>query len=667
MRQEHSAADWTIPEPPPMPPEFHSNKIEWRRAQRQLDEQTITLDELRVQLPAKMMAYATSKDVDKVLLVKVAAGGGKTHSGVQVAQECARAGMRVLWAADRHKLFEDLQNLPHFEARLWYHWLPIHRSKGDDDPIPTTCRYNEAMRDWTNKGYKSAQLCKQICSLDKHIQVCPYRVQNKRKEPIIFAMHNHLASGLSIDDFDLVIVDELPLKAFVEERKIPLGNIRVPGTSGPLDELMKLMVALGEYEPHSLSGKPLFDKIGDILRDVFAQVEVMPDSLPVTPVIASPDDVEEQPYWYIMDFLETASLEYDAWRAGWTDWVERIRLDKHGLHLSGRKKVWDKLPRRVIALDFTAKRGLYHQIFNREIEEFHPLIKRIGKIYQVTGRLNGIGMLYDKEKKEETSLALELLEIAKQIAKGYTGRVGIICNKPIRHIFVREFGEANVQHFHAMRGTNMLEDVECLIVAGNPAANYHAVVNIAAALNPTRIAPYGIINEKGKKELVFHEVEREYSVTRELYEVHGNKTPWRKIKGFWGEHELQVIEESTRGDELLQAVHRCRPNVWPSDAWVLTSTPMEESIDGIWDDPPIGPEGIFWKAWLRLQPWLEEQYESGASINAYTIAEAIGSSPTWVNRAGWVNAIALYEPEKWELNLVPISGGNRKTISPKNR
>ena len=208
--------------------------------------------------------------------------------------------------------------------------------------------------------------------------------------------------------------------------------------------------------------------------------------------------------------------------------------------------------------------------------------------------------------------------------------------------------------------------MECLIVAGNPAINYGAIVNIAVALNPARIAPYGTINDKGQQELVFHEVEREYNVTHELYEAHGNKTPWRKIKGLWSEYKLQMIEESFRGDELLQAVHRCRPNVIPNDAWVLTTTPMEESIDGIWDDPPISPKGIFWKVWLRLHPWLEEQYENGTSINAFTIAEAVGLTPKYVKRAEWINAIAIYDPERWELNLIPVNGGKRKTISPKN-
>jgi len=665
MRQAHTAADWTIPEPPPPPPELHSSRIKWKFAPRPDDKKTITLDQLRVQLPEKMMDYATSNDMDDVLLIKVAAGGGKTYSGVQVAQDCARDGMRVLWAADRHNLFEDLQRLPHFEKDLWYHWLPIHRNTGDFDPIPTTCRYNEAMRDWTQKGYRSSELCKQVCSLDKHIQACPYRVQKKRKEPIIFAMHNHLASGLSIDDFDLVIVDELPLNAFIEEREIPLKNIRIPGTIGPIDELTKMLVDLCGHEPHPLSGKPLLDKIGDILRDVFAQVEVLPDTLPLTPIVTSPEDVGEQPYWYIMNFLKIASLEYEAWRSDWPDWIKRIRLDKNGVHLIGRKDVWEKLPRRMIVLDFTANRRLYQQIFTREIEEFHPLIKRFGKIFQVTGRLNGISTLYDSAGKEETNQAKELLATAKQIASSYSGRVGIICNKLMRPIFDREFGEDNVQHFHAMRGTNILEDVECLIVAGNPAINYDAVVNIAVALNPARITPYGKINEKGNPELRFHEVERGYHITHALYEAEGNKTPWRKIRGLWDEHELQVIEESFRGDELLQAVHRCRPNVSPNDAWVLTSTPMEETIDGIWDDPPISPKGIPWKVWLRLLPCLEKQYENGASISAYTIAEAVGLSPKHVRHNEWINAIAIYEPERWELNLIPVRGGSQKTISPK--
>lgn len=662
QREQAAQQDWTYQEPPTAPDPWPNTRLQWKPSQRRPQGPAITIEELRERMPCVMKGYI-ERPTDDMLLMKVAAGGGKTHAGVAVAQWAAERGHRVLWAAGRHNLYHDLWRLPHFDRELWHHWLPIHEQKDEGDTIPTTCRYARAQHQWARKGYDSMDLCLQLCTMDGHIQKCPYRRQQHRREPIIFAMHNHLASGMSISDFSLVIVDELPLNAFVDHRVIPPDGIRLPGASGPIEQLLEVVHLMANQENGELyAGPKLFKQIGPILQDVYAQIEMMEDMLPQIPRVASADDVAEKPYWYLFDFLTLASPEYDAWRHGWPRWAERVKVTGRGLHLLQRAEPWDQLPLRMVVLDATASASMYRQIFDRPVQEFHPRIQRQGSIYQVTGRLNGTTTLLEDETP--TRQARELLEISRRIAGGYDGRVGVVCNKALRPLFEREFGESNVEHFYALRGTNSLEDVNCLLVVGNPAPDLMSTINTAAALNEERIRPYGQENEHGYIQPLFYAQEREYAITDELRQKHDGQTPWRNVKGFWSEPELQAIYEAHRENELLQAIHRARPNVRECDVWVLTSTPTSEPLDGVWDDPPIGPDGIYWKTWLQLEPWLQEQFDSHKAVSTTDLATAADVDPTWVRRKGWIEAIARHMPDKWELTLIPTGGRPSKGIAP---
>lgn len=676
IRRAETEIDWTPPEPPESPPSPSANWLQWDRPGPQARRAAIAIEELREEMPRVMRRYVLEEPASgRPLLVKVAAGGGKTTAGIEVAQWAAvELGLRVLWAAPRHSLFDDLFRIRGFDPRLWYHWLPIHESQGYHDPIPTTCRYAPQQQVWMQRGYEAMDLCLQLCMLNGHLKECRYRGQARVRDPVIFAQHQHLASGLAIDDFDLAIVDELPLGAFVEKRVIPPSGLLLENASGAIEMLTLILSDFAEEcrQGRAIHGRELFDGIGDVLGEVYDEIDVyelmdvVPKALQV-PRVRSYRDVEDQPYRYLLDFLRLALNEYHAWRNGWPRWAERIKITARGLHLLDRAEPWEALPRRVIVLDATAEPALYRRMLKRELAEpYHPAIKRKGRVYQITRRLNGKGSLVrkkagtdgddDDEEVVPTRFARELIEqvLALVEAKGYRerGRVAIICHLDLEPMFVEVFGPENVQHFGNLRGTNEFEDVVCLIVAGTPAPRQQDVIEIATALNPERIEPFA--HEDGS---LFYAKLCELAVTDDVRE-HSSAfgapadglAPWRLVKGYWSDEDLAAIHMQIREAELLQALHRARPNGREGvDVWLFSSVPTGELLDGVWNDLPIGAEpAISWRLWLyTLQPWLEQQWEAGGPVGVKEIAAFLDRPERGIRRGRWIRAIHDAMPGMW--------------------
>lgn len=653
-REVSEGRDWSPPPPPPARESYHANRLEWRPSETIKRPPAISLEELRQALPEALRGYILQEEADHILLAKVAAGGGKTHAGVEVAQWAARQGIQVLWVSARHSAFGDLQRMPHFDPRLWYHWQGMNAKQEDGS---TMCRFHNEQRVWMGKGYKAFELCWQTCSYDGHMSVCPYRTQKNHPKPITFAMHQHLALGMAKTDFELVIVDELPLAAFIRERVIPAEGIPLQA-NGPVEELSrKLAELVGEVgEGETLAGRELFDRIGPILSDVYAQVDLIPDALPVVPRVNHPSEVRSKPYWYIMELLILASEEFDAWRHGWERWAERVSISPSGLHLLDRAEIWEHLPKRMIVLDATAQPALYRLIFGRELEEYNPEIRRRGKVYWITSRLNGSGSLMDGENP--STQAREMVEVAKALTRSHReeGRsVAVICHLAVRLLFEAEFGTEAVEHFYNLRGSNSLEQVDCLIVCGTPAPPQQQIVKIATALNPERIRSFLEADEEGRVQPIWSSEFQEFPVSEEV-RVHSmdygaprnGMTPFRLVGGYWGEPDLQSIYAQLREDELRQALHRARPNARETEVYVLSSVPTEEPADGIWDDPPIAPEGVNWKRWLfGLEDWLDQKWLAGEDVSSKELAEAAGVSNDWVRKGRWLDAILSMHSDRW--------------------
>ena len=653
--------DWAEPEVPDAEKPAFDRRIEWRESAREPLPPARELEDVRAELRDIIAQYANGEyEPGRTLLVRLGAGGGKTYHAIAACQKIARDGVKILWSAAAHRMYADLERMDNFDSSLWHHWLPIHGSKGPDDPVPTTCRFADAQSRWSKRGYQSMDLCKQVCAFDDHIKKCPYRVQAHEKKQIFFVMHQHLSSGLAIGDFDLCIIDELPLGAFVQDVRIPLAGLTVPGAAGATARLVERVTNLVENVEKPLFGKPLLDIIGPLLTGAYAEVELVEGMVAEVPAVRGVDDVKDVPYFWLIPFLKLALLEHRAWLEDWQDWVSRISISSLGLTMTRGVDLWENLPEKRIVLDATGNPGIYKQIFGLDVAVYSPRIKRHGKITQMTGRLYPGGLLTDNG--DLSPGGKELISVAKLLSSQYEGRTGVVCHMKVKKHFAEAFGYENVAYFYNNRGTNALSGVDALVVAGTPHPDLGSVLKIAAALDPDRITPFVRRNERGQAVPLFVDRSREYMVTDALYHANGDKTPWRMVKGYWDDPGLQDIYDQMREAEILQSLHRARPNLHDVDVWLLSAIPIDEPLDAIHDDPPIGPPEIHWRAWLKLEPWLKKLWMTWDSatmpgIGYADLAEVVKRHPTWASRSGWVEAIANYSPAEWAMVAIPGGKG----------
>lgn len=662
LKESLARADWTVPEPPEFDP-----LGQWKLRPILVGAPPVappgqTLDELRHELPERIRAYLNSES-DAVLLVKVPPGVGKTHASVGVAQDFAGSGYRGLWCGQRHNMFTEIAALPHFEPRRWYHWQPIS-GQIDDEPA---CRYAEYQAAWTARGYSAMDLCRQVCRPDNWIKKCAYRRQEKAKARLIFAQHQHLTAGIAINKFDFAVVDELPLGAFVDDRLIGVDHMAV-GATGPLGDLIaELRVLCGTVtERRRLAGRALFEKVGELVGDAIAAVEIKV-GVPVPPRVHGPTEVERAPYWYVYDLVELLASEYAAWRAGWPAWNETVWLTRGGIHLLQRAEPWKHLPAKLVVLDATAQPDLYRMIFRREVEVYAPLARRAGRLYQVAGRQNGKGLAV--AKGELTAAGREMLETARQLAAG-AERPGLICWKALRPHAEKYFDL--VMTFGALRGSNHMEQCDVVIVLGTYTPNQESMLDLATAITGQR-EPFHEADETGARQPIHRPTMRAYRLTEAgLMQV---RTLWpdsqgveRQIKEY-AHPALRAIHEQLREAELVQAIHRARINVRATTVWLLTSTPTDEPLDALYEEPPIGPAGIHWKVWTKLEPWLADRHTQGAAVTSADIAQAMNSTAKYVQDNKWLDAIVAHYAGAWEIDAIRPAKGTaggqpKKAIRP---
>jgi len=580
-----------------------------------------------------------------VLLIKVPPGIGKTTAAVNEAQRLARNGKRILYVGSRHNFFDhDIVNVNGFEHKLWYHWLPMNGE---------TCRYIDAVQAWMRRGHAGIRFCAQLCTRDDWMhEECPYRQQKNRSEPIVFAMHQHLTFGLSVRDFDVVFVDELPLQAFINERHIPASGIMIAGATGVMGKLVTKLnhLATEDAEGRIWRGKPLLDEIGELLTEAYEEISLLDKSLRQAPRIYRPETAYDLPYFYILELLRLLVKEHKCWQEGWESWVSRVSVSPLGIKLLNRREVWEHLPYKTICLDATGSRAIYAELFGRDIIKHAPVVERPGKIYQIVGRLNGIStILDDGEPRRLTKSGREMLRQAQTIAVQYSGRIVVVTFKDAVPEFAAVFGELNVMHFGAIRGTNQLEDADCLIVAGGYCPPLRAVKDTTACLFPERMEPFIYRDEEGNWSDPWRRQKREYSLMPDAPRSKPGLVPRRTVSGFWDDPQLNMVLQAYREEEIVQAMHRVRPNLHASHVWVLTSIPTDEPLDAIYEtlnNTALTP-GINWKTWFVLEDALAGWWAEGDDVTAEMIATAVNVTPGWVENQKWLHKIAEWLPDHW--------------------
>jgi len=634
-----------LPEPPE-PPRPDHYRLQWVDAEAGEQQPAIALTEARKQIANAMGEYVLEDKPGRMMLVRAQPGVGKTHAAVEIAQMAAKMGMRVLYAMPTHAHFDTLAAMQHFDGRMWYHWLSYSATNPDTgEPM---CKFSETFTAWTKKGYPGIKLCDSLCAMYK--AQCPYRQQAHVVRKIIAGTHNHLSLGLAIDDFDLVIIDELPMGAFLKKREIPRDGIQVKD-AGPVGLLGKFLKSVPLGDKESLRGRDLMERTADWLEDAAEQVAEYKEL--EIPWISKPENVDGVGYHYLPDLLRLSVGEVAAYRAGQAAWLERIILDSRHLTLYQRAEPWAKLPGHVIALDATGNAEAYSYLLRRKVEVVKPNVERVGRVYQVVSRLNGIGLMIAKIKdsngKWRQSLGLhgrDMLElcIAIKELKKYK-RVGIVTFLGGVAEFAEVFGEENVLHFYGQRGSNNLVGVDALFVVGCPQPADSALMDTVKMLKDRRMRPFTLNEADGTFLPARCEMPRRYQIFRDGQQAE------RMVSGFWRDSDLEVVADVYRKEELEQAIHRARPINYDCDVWLLTSTPTAETLTEIYDQPEeiFGNPPVGWKAWIKIKKAIPSWQVAGTRIDYAEVSQVTGLSESYMRRVKILAEILKAWPEEFEV------------------
>jgi len=315
------------------------------------------------------------------------------------------------------------------------------------------------------------------------------------------------------------------------------------------------------------------------------------------------------------------------------------------LYLYKHSKLWKDLPARVIIIDATANVDIYRQLFpDRKIEVYEPPVTIEGSIYQVTGSYNGIGQFSAGEGEPETKATGEMIELIKAFCNEFEYQnPGIVTFKSAVPHFAAAFPNGKVAHFGGQRGSNELEDCDAGFIVGTFSPPDAASMDMVRMLWPERLEPFAA---KQLDNGMIVPLRTEKPVRYEYLDEDG-RYPTRVVSGLWNDPHLLAAMESRREAEMVQAAHRLRPLTRQVPIWIFSSVATGLPLAGVWDDPPLGPEGIYWKSWLKIKKLLDEK-KPGDTVTLDDLAAAAGVARTWASSQKWLTRIAEYYKPEWE-------------------
>ena len=579
-----------------------------------------------------MTAYLDDPFPTAALLVNALPGVGKTTAGVEAAEQLAARRRRVMYAGPRHDFFADVLKIA-TRPEDWYEWLP--RQTGDDQGKVQTCRFVDQISGWLAKGYDGMAFCSGVCGWD-YVGRCPWHRQKERGEPIIFAQHQHLASGHPLD-FSVAIVDENPMSAFLHRWNIPAKGVKPRGVDYTDDLYPILLKLTGLCAGELIEGEPLLEALGgpqDVL-EACAPFRAWDETAKADIDIHSAFEADSVDYYHLPRLAKLLYREADVARKG-VPYAHRVIAGKGDLTLLLRKTVSPKLPPHVICLDATGNAHIYETVLQRPVKVVNAAPRLAGRITVVTDRANGKGDF----RADDVKL------LARQIVRRQAyNRPALITYQGAK----AELGEFDTAHFYGARGTNRLEQCDGLIVAGTPMPALSVLRTTAAMLFFDRMLPFDV-KAWTSRWLPYAYVDPADGQGREY-----------PAGGYWGDADLQAVTWQYREAELIQAVHRARPIHREVDVWLLSNLPIAElpvaalttaaEILGV-----VPPEGLSLYAWARFLDWAETR----DSVSASNIrAELKVSEPTAIKYRD-----LLAQVPGWELAAVKVkSGRSEKKVS----
>ena len=610
----------------------NERKLIWRPTAPPLTQHNIlSVEAARVLLTDSLRNYLNARDIPSwALLIQAAPGLGKTTHAVQEVQALAKRGRRILYAGPRHELFQQIIHVPGAEPDLWLEWLP--RQAGDEGK-EETCRYFAQISQWLDRGYEAWRFCASVCGYDYMTKGCPYHLQKRRTEPIVYGMHEHIVYGHPLD-FHAVVGDECPLGVFGNTWRIPAKFVLPTGVDHH-DSAAPLLSSLVQMASDGMSvwGEALISSLGgpEAVLQACAESALPRDPRWVAPEIRFAYEVDSLPYTHIPQLLTTLEREAHSMEQG-IGCAGRARIGDGALTLLRRNKVNTKLPQRMIWLDATANEGLYEKCLQRKIEIVRARAHIRGTLRQIYSRANGKRTLVDKAGDETHRIAQTQALVEHLIHKHKYERAAVISFKALEARFA---GVGQVGHFYSARGTNAFEGVDALFVVGTPQPNIEALRMQAAMIFDER---------DGAFDARWQTKEQIYA-----YEAPDGRGAGYPVSGFWGDDDMQELLWAYREAEIIHAAHRARPILYDVDVWLLTNVPLDmlppDELMSAKEAGDAPEDGVNEYAWLKVKAVIRRLIEKFgiATVTQITVGADVSSTTA----LKYMTLLIERDPARW--------------------
>lgn len=579
-----------------------------------------------------------------MLLIAAPAGIGKTTLGVRAAETVAAGGQKVMYVGPRKEFFSDLMRFA-TRPQWWYAWQPRH--DGGAIGLDATCRWAGPIAQWQQRGYDAKSFCSnpRVCGWAYMHTACKYYAQEQHAKDIIFAQYEHVAMGhLLMQKMHLIIGDELPIRAFLHPWTIPAAAIVPPNMEpGPIADLAQRLRTLASVPKVSWSGPELLEALGGAAHvEVLARAYRQDVSFAAyEPELRSAYDAEDVPYFHLPWLMQL--LHREAERAlGGADSISRVRVNSSGLTLLLRRAPRN-LPPHVIWLDATANTAMYETLFRRPISVVRPDVALTGTVRQLWAGLNNKMGLSTEGTLGGAKVDHVRQQIARILSRGYLHPAFISYKDIVRSLLPAEHVTTDaLAHFGGSRGTNRLQDCDCLIVVGAPQPPTPQLLDMAAML--------------------YHERDEPFDATWSTLDRPFEGQPWAwPIGGFWNDAALQTLLEQARESELVQAVHRARPLIRDVDVWLLTNVPLSDlpvelvSLRELFD----APSGVDPYRWPEVVQLAEQRMAAAGIVTTADLVDAkLCKAP-----AAKLYLEALAARHDWTIVRAPAAGRGQPPLA----
>lgn len=611
-----------------------------------------SVEELRDWAWREMSEYLASPLVTNRLLLRLPAGTGKTFLGVKLALLAQAQGLRVAYVVPRHDFFQNLLTTAAKQgatADHFYQWLP---RTAQTATMPETCHLTEPITTWMQRGYRGATFCRLVCGFHFMQSGCAYHQQPQHIQwqrsmigvhPIVVLQHQHIVTGhRMLADFDLLIGDESPIGVYSHFRTIPAAALLSDPTialDSPFFSMLNRMRRIAEQLPddgQTLSGDRLLNELGGAAA-IVESIDATLFNLDVMPALFDAHDALQAGYAFAYDCAMLLKREATR-RLNDEPTIERIYLDRRGLHMFMKHRTNHELPSKVIWLDATGDATLYERVVGWRICDLYRHARLDGGVFQVTESVfNKTAMI---AQKRPTPKAMQLKRIIDHLIQKHQYENPLIVTYselcPI-------FAPHQTTYFYGNRGSNTFEDCDAVFVVGSPQPPAQQIETMAKMLFFDRDEPFKSM----------------WCSTLRAYPETDQQLP---VSGLWLDPDLSLLLDQLREAEIVQSAHRIRPILRPKPIWLFTNIPIADlpptHLYSLLDALQVGDaDHLNATTFLDVLDIVDVALDQHGYCTAQMLCDMLACTRTTAYR--YLAAIAQYDPRKYRPTEVRQIGGGR--------